>query len=290
MPASRITGVVRDPAGAPVAGVVVSFHPGFYPGANAYAETNTDENGYYSLILPEQRAAFRGAIYPTNFIFARSIERNLAAIEASPKIPTHLDLKLRPGITLTGSVKDVEGAAVSNATVELDFRWEGKILRFDRRLTPARQPIRVDAQGFFSIPALPQGLEYLFLQNGITADGYGSTSGHVDAELTHTNHYEFPPFVLKRANRILAGQVLGVDGQPLAGAHVSYSGEGQRQFSSAESDSQGHFEFKAVAEGPVRLGTSHTATMDGTTVTIPDNVEAKAGDTNIILRLRNPYP
>jgi uncharacterized GH25 family protein len=81
---------------------------------------------------------------------------------------------------------------------------------------------------------------------GVTAKGYGAAGAVLKAADTKTNHYEFPTFVLKRANRKLAGQVLGLDGKPVAGAQVTVNVEGQAgplPRPSAKTDGQGHFAF-----------------------------------------------
>jgi hypothetical protein len=109
----------------------------------------------------------------------------------------------------------------------------------------------------------------------------------MNGALTRTDHYEFPPFVLKRANLVLAGHVVGLDGKPLAGATVFYGGEGQRPFITTKSDSMGYFEFKNVVQGPVRVSTSHSDTNGGRVVTVSDRVQASGGDTNIVLLLRS---
>ena len=45
-----ITGTVRDLSGAPVAGVIVSFHPG-KSSSHGYAEVTTEEGGRYVVIV-----------------------------------------------------------------------------------------------------------------------------------------------------------------------------------------------------------------------------------------------
>jgi len=281
-PSPRIRGLVRDPAGAPAPGVLVSFHPGHYPGANPYAEVQSDEGGRYDLILEKSPyVGFRGGIHPTNFILARSLQRKLAAMVEFVQIPTTLDLSLQPGITLSGSLKDTAGAPISNATVQASVLAAGSVVAVQER------PNQVDAQGAFSIPALPQGREYAFLSTGIAARGYGSSSGHVTAEFTITSHYEFPPFVLKRAGLMLAGYVLDLDGKPVTGATISCGGEGQPPFTRTQSDSKGHFEFNNVIEGPVLVSTSHVVTVRGGSRSVFDRVQANGGDTNVVLWVGN---
>jgi protocatechuate 3,4-dioxygenase beta subunit len=289
-PPPKITGMVRDPSGKPVTGVTVSFHPGFYPSAPKYVETKTDTNGRYELTMKEDSRGFGGwdgPISPTNFVMAQDFPRNLAAIQefgtddrnfnALEIIPSNLDLTLQPGITLTGSVKDTEGNPVTNATVDIHMLSGHSIAR----LWP--QPVKVDAHGSFTLAALPQGREYEFW-DGINAKGYGTTNGRLEDKDSKTNHYELPAFVLKRADRQLAGQVLGSDGKPVAGANVSMSGQGQLQFRQAKSDSQGHFIFNGVCSGDVRVDARYYTSPDRRNSEEGD-LSAQGGDTNVVLRL-----
>ncbi len=190
MQVACMTGIVRDPSGAPATNILVSFHPGQFPGAPHYTEVRTDEKGRYKFIL--QIGGSRiwwGSTNPTNFLMARDFRRNLAAIQEFAAIPTNLDLELQPGITISGSVKDTNGIPITPASVDLGILSGG----FLEELEP--QPIEVDSQGRFSISALPQGRGY-WLHDGIKAPSYVPGSGQLKAEDSRTNHFEFPPFVL----------------------------------------------------------------------------------------------
>jgi len=78
-PTLRYSGTVRDPSGAPTAGVRVTFYPGQYPGAGKYTELKTDANGRYEIILQKKAPGFFwGHINPTNSIMARDFKKNLA--------------------------------------------------------------------------------------------------------------------------------------------------------------------------------------------------------------------
>ncbi|MGD1084549.1 MAG: carboxypeptidase regulatory-like domain-containing protein, partial [Verrucomicrobiota bacterium] len=271
-----ISGTVRDASGAPAPRSLVSFHPGQYPDAPDYSEVTTDKNGRYEVTLKLSREdmGWDGPISETNAIMARDPERNLVAIQEFKELPTNLDLVLQPGITLSGSVKDTQGAPVTNATVDLRFL-------LGRMLPPwTPQPAKVNAQGLFSFTAMPQGRQYFIQQ--VTAKGYGAAYSEVKAEDTKTNHYEFPAFVLKRADRKLSGQVLGQDGKPFAGAEVNFSGVGQprRQIwssASVKSDTNGRFAFDAVCEGQVTVSVNYNNTRG--------NISAQGGDTNVVVRL-----
>src|ERR1019366_9990675 len=99
-----------------------------------------------------------------------------------------------------------------------------------------------------------------------------------------TNHYEFPAFVLKRADRKLAGQILGRDGKPVAGARVNMSGQGQLMFREAKPDGQGHFHFDGVCAGEVRVNARYYTSPDFRNSEEGD-VKAQGGDTNVVIRL-----
>jgi protocatechuate 3,4-dioxygenase beta subunit len=280
IPPPRITGTIRDPSGAPVAGAIVSFHPGQYPAAPKYVEVQTDASGRYELTMKEESSEFwvwNGPISPTNFIMAQSLERNLAAIQEFDALPTNLDLTLQLGITLTGSVKDTEGAPVTNATVDISMLSGHSI----PKLWP--QPVKVDAQGSFTLPALPQGREYEFWP-GINAKGFGTAGGILKDVDSKTNYYEFPTFVLKRADLKLAGQVLGRDGKAVVGARVDISGQGQLMFRETKSDGQGHFSFDGVCAGEIKVDARYYTSPDFRNSEQGD-VSVQGGDTNVVVRM-----
>jgi protocatechuate 3,4-dioxygenase beta subunit len=287
-----ISGTIRDPGGAPVAGVLVSFHPGQYPMALPYVEGRSDANGRYELALVQELregSSWVGPITRTNFIMARSMGRNLAAIQEFDAVPTELDLTLEPGITLSGSVKDTHGAPVTSAMVELRIRSANSAPRVDP------QPARVDAQGCFSFPALPHGRQYSVAAS--TARGYGMASGELEAEDAKPGHYEFPALVLKEAGLRLAGQVLGPDGKPVGEAEVTFSGQGQRSMPQTQTDSRGRFVFDEVCEGSVSLwahGYGPPETRPGVLTFMTSGsgagAQAQAGDTNVIIQVRPLNP
>jgi hypothetical protein len=272
---------VRGSSGAAVPGALVSFHAGNYGNAPDYTEVTADKNGRYEMIL-KLSGEYRAWPSPseemkTNFLLARSVERNLAAIRDFVEIPTNLDLDLQPGITFSGSVKDPAGAPVTNATV--DFGLEP----FRSRRQTGAPSIKVNAQGTFSLAAMPRGRIYYSFQ-GVTARGYGTVLlDMMRFKAPETNRYEFPPFVLKRADRKLAGHILSSDGKVVAGATVRFEGEGQPRTDEqpgVKTDRQGHFAFDAVCEGVVTVSASSN--------NIQGRAPAHGGDTNIVIQLSAP--
>jgi hypothetical protein len=286
----RISGTVRNPSGEPAAGVLVSVHPGHYPAQPDYAEVLTDKSGRYEMILHlnDPNRAWQGIVIPINCIMARDFRKNLAASLEFTRTPTNLDLKLQPGITLSGFVTDTKGVPVTNALVNLTFIFWTPPVAGSFEFGP--QPLKVDAQGSFSIPALPQGPDYYFY-DGITAPGYGSAFGHLAAQDAHTNHYEFPAFVLKRPDRKLAGQVVDSEKKPVAGVRVSLSGLGQpKRLQYTNTDGQGHFTFNELCEGSLHIGADFER-PPGTYMRPIGNtgMVVQAGDTNLVLQLGQPF-
>jgi protocatechuate 3,4-dioxygenase beta subunit len=208
IPPPVLSGTVRDASGASAAGVVVSFHPGSFPGAPYYSETKTDAKGHYQLTLRLDSPSGGSWINPyhTGFVLARDLNRNLAAYETFEDIPNHLDLSLQPGISITGTVKDPQGAPVPTAQVILRFQL---VQPFDL-VEP--QAILADSQGAFLFAALPQGLEYEL--NWVTAPGYGDyASPPLRPEATHTRRYEFTNIVLTPAKLQKSGIVKEPEGE-----------------------------------------------------------------------------
>jgi beta-lactamase regulating signal transducer with metallopeptidase domain/protocatechuate 3,4-dioxygenase beta subunit len=271
IPPPHLTGTVRDSAGVPAAGVRVSFHPAATYMPLDYTESTTDKNGRYELVLRRSRDTFTvGYFNHTNFVLARSLERNLAAIAGFVELPSNLDLTLQPGITISGSVKDTESLPVTNTLVDL---W---VEPWHLKGTVGPLATKVDAQGAFSIPALPQGRRY-DLSGGVTAKGYGTVMPVVFEKDTKTNDFKFPPFVLQRADRQLRGQILDGNGRPVAGATVFFHGTGQPELRPVKSDLQGNFGFDGVCAGEVTLSVG----LSNNTI----NVSAHGGDTNVVVRL-----
>jgi protocatechuate 3,4-dioxygenase beta subunit len=279
------SGMVRYPSGAPAPGVRVEYYPGHHGGAGHYTEVRTDASGRYAIIGPEDTTMYNGIIVETNSIMARDVEENLAAVQEFHMTTTNVDLVLQPAITLSGSVKNPEGEPIVGAELDLGFLASSS----DHKLEAQRT--KVNELGQFSIPALPEGRGYDIWH--IAAKGYGSCGAGVQAKDTHTNRYEFPTFVLKRAKLKIAGRVLGVAGKPLAGAEVYFMGRGQpmnsedkwgqQPWCNTKTDSEGNFSFDAVCDAPLRV----YADYRGVNLNGGGGMPAQPGDTNIVIRLNN---
>jgi len=258
---ATLSGKVFDPSGAPVAGMRLSVAPSY----SVNQDVRSDDDGHYSISWH-----FGNGRNP--YIYIRDVENNLAVSQDIDENTTKLDLRLQEGLTLSARAQDAKGQPVPTATADL------RTYVGDMEFSFNRPPARADDQGLIEMRGLPPGRRYRLI---ITAKGFGTADVRVLEAETKTNHFDFPPVVIKEANRKLGGQVLGPDSKPAAGAHVNMQPDGQPA-GGATTDVQGRFVFAAVCEGPVQLYVN-TPTGVG-----PYGFKVPGGDTNLLLRLGPP--
>lgn len=131
----------------------------------------------------------------------------------------------------------------------------------------------VNAEGGFEINCLPPRAQYLVYAS---AKGYGKGQRQLQPEYD-SNRVELATFVLKHADRVIAGIVTKENDKPASGVTVQLSGEGQPD-GYLTTDSQGRFHFQVCA-GEIRLF-AYSQNGGG-------NAQAavEAGDTNIVMTL-----
>jgi len=289
-PSLTITGTVFDPSGAPAPGVELFVMPqgGFLQGLKAGA------GGKFTLSWQP----FTPAI--PDILVGRDWEHNFAATASIDDTTTNMDLHLKPGLVLSGSVQDNNGAAVKTVTVHLsilDGNWNQG---FDGPLAPppapplgvqrggwstlVGQPLpTVDEQGAFTYSALPQGEAYRLV---VTAPGFGKASVPVSATETERASLILPPIKLKPADQRLEGWVVGLDDKPVPGASVRVIGTGMsmdgQPIASVLTDANGHFALK-VCEGAVRITATAPNNIKGQLRS--NSVQAQSGDLDVVLKL-----
>jgi protocatechuate 3,4-dioxygenase beta subunit len=259
-PPPKITGVVRDASGKAVPDLEVSVFPNW---GRSGGGAKTDAKGRYEMVWEPQQLGQPGGAF---CLVARDVERNLATAQDIEESTTTLDLRMEPGLVVAGRVEDVNGKALSKATIRL-YLWSGNSgSQFDEK------PIRADAQGRFEITALPPGRKYSL---DATAKGYGSANQSIQ-ENADTNRVDLEPCVLRVADRKLAGEVVDTDEKPVARASVYMYGQGQPN-GSVRTDDKGRFKFDEVCEGMVQVSASSQRAYG--------NARADAGETNVVIRL-----
>lgn len=170
-----LTGMVRNPAGEPVAGATVTVLPNSY----IHPEVKTDASGRYEIAW--RLFKFDG---PT-FLVARSMEQNLAVIHPIESGLTNLDVSLQPGLTLSTKVEEVNGLPVTNAVVRVGV-MNGKFWF-------AFHP---DDQGRLEVAAVPQGDGSYNLN--VSAEGFRNGYKRMPFQVGQTNRLDFPTVVLLR--------------------------------------------------------------------------------------------
>jgi hypothetical protein len=131
----------------------------------------------------------------------------------------------------------------------------------------------VNAEGRYEIKCLPPDAQYTVYA---TAKGYGKNQQQVESA-SETNRMELAPFVLKLADRLIAGQILNDNDKPASGVNIQLSGDGQPDGNMA-TDSKGRFHFQ-VCEGQIRLFAYSQSGAGNAQATV------EAGDTNIVMAL-----
>ena len=251
----RLTGIVRDPSGAPVAGAIVSLTP-----RRENMQVTTDANGRYQESWP----IFAGVNQQAFTLTARSVERHLAVNVPMDASMTNLDLNLRPAVTLMAKLEDTTGKPVTNAGATL--MW----INGDRSGVLAGGAS--DAQGRIEFADMPPADGYSI---NVVASGYGSGGGNFMSPPRQANRLQFPAIILPPANQKLAGKVLYKDGRPAAGIVLNSSGPNQPG-GRALTDTDGSFSFDGVCEGPLQIMIAQGSL---------GSAQGRGGDTNLILRV-----
>lgn len=261
MASKKLKGVVTDPDGKLAAGVQVAVFP-----FNNSRWVKTGADGAFSLTWSVQEWQMQQAGDP--WLVVRDLARNLAVAETIAEGVTNLNVQLKPALTIVGRVEGTDGAPLTNAQVGVWVSTRPMTSQLDEKLAST------DARGGFEIKAVPPpGPKYSVFAK---AKDHGKKRVELEAE-SDTNRATLPPFVLRAADQVVAGQVIGPNEKPVSGVHVSLSGEDQPD-GSVTTDSKGHFSFK-VCEGDIQLFASSQSGFG--------NIKALPGDTNVVIELRS---
>ncbi len=262
----KIHGVVRDPAGAPVAGVRIRIMPG------GRDDITSDAQGRFELLW-EQRSM--GGRPMNSCLLARHEQRNLAAALDLTEGRSTLDVKLEPGVTIAGRVADPNGKGIAAARVI-------PMLRKSMSSTSmTREPFQTDANGTFEIRAAPAQHQYDLLAS---ATGYGSKQGEEVETEAGKDQLDIGVLTLAPANLSISGQVMDPEDQPVARAMISVMsfGEGQPDRLSTQTDAEGRFTLHGVCPGQVNLHVE--LTRAGKRLSARALTEGGSHDIKVVLR------
>lgn len=248
-------GLVRDEAGAPVAGASVHALP--------------DPRGVPLVTDAEGRFVYSwsptgGSRAPVMFVVQHT-ERNLAAAVAVPAEKREVPITLKPGVTVRGTVVDAEGLALADAFTTARIEIDGQ-----RGASAGRSVTGED--GRYELTALPPGAK---ISVQVNLKGYGPAMCEAGPISLQGSPKELPPLTVRAAALQIAGVVVDSRGDALEGVRLRASGSGQPN-RTALSDAQGRFTFDKLCPGTVSI---HAWTQGG--IHRSQNVTAAAGDAGV---------
>jgi hypothetical protein len=264
-PTNCVTGTITDAEGKPAPKASVILFP------YNDAEQRTDAEGRFKLFFDPNRF---GNSANARVLVVRDLARNLAAVLDLDIEATHANVRLEPGVTVSGRVVDPQGKGIANAEAQI-------LVRAGNYSSLLGQPVRADADGRYEMKSLPAGRRYDVY---VSAKGFGREKVNADLTDVSTNSVgaralQLDEVELLVADQRIAGVVVDADGKPVAQAYVGMYGSRQPS-SDIQTDSKGRFTFSNVCAGPVQVSANdqHGEGYAG--------LRAQAGDTNITIHLR----
>ncbi|MBN2182384.1 MAG: redoxin domain-containing protein [Sedimentisphaerales bacterium] len=267
-------GVVRDENGMPLKGVQLCV----LSRGGEVKFTKSDEEGRFE-ISEDIYTFFEGHQNP--LLVCRYEERNLAKaviLEGNTDKP---DIKLEPGITLTGKVTDLESKGIKDADVVMLLShaiWSSVFLKGYVKKT--------DAKGNFTVNAIPAGYDYEII---INADGYGSQRRNFHTDDAVDNKFDSGIFTLPFASLSISGVVVDGEGNPIPNVVVrSYNHEGGQPLDlDTQADSKGKFVLNGVCEGKVNIRVD--TSVNGKSVSAHAIADGGTSDIKIVVREGGRY-
>jgi len=233
---SDLRGIVRDPYGTPVAGARIQI-----VGAGR-EEAISDGQGRFTIAW-ERRLQFRAA---TEFyLVARHEPRNLAAAVTVGRGTPAVEVRLQPGVTLTGQVVDLVNRPIAHAWAYATWNvpnWGDTPL--------AEEQIETDSSGRFELTAVPPGI---LCTIHACADGYGSKDQQAGVQAGAQRVLDVGLLSLSSATLSVSGHVRDGQGNPVADAAVYGWGQGQPIKLRTQTDGAGRFTLAGVCPGQVNL-------------------------------------
>ncbi len=254
-----IAGVVRDEAGLPIGEVDMWIIPSRGWVLREYAE------GWFELSWRPSDPNMRTQSY---HFMAQNKQRNLAVGMEIEEDANALDIKLKPGVILSGKVVDGDGKGIEGATVVINnlqkSDWSGRYLSW----------VETDAEGRFEMRALPPGYDYGLLARNI---GYRPGHAEVRSDGVRDNRIDGVSIVLASGEFSVSGVVVDADGKPVPNVRVYCTGKGQVGITS-HTDADGKFKADGIFEGQVEV-IANIRANDGRWLS--GGIDTKAGATNV---------
>jgi protocatechuate 3,4-dioxygenase beta subunit len=253
---SRVSGVVSDPQGQPVAGATVQVMP-------FGSETRkTDKDGKFKVSWQN----FNGRNDAPPSLLVRTPKGDLAGLCLldDPDKLDDLKIALAPGITFTGTVVDPDNRPIPKASLQLNLQQTPYNSQVQERIS-------TDKDGKYTIRALPADLNYHLTAR---ATGFGQKQSPVDLTAIKERIVEVEPIVLKRANLSVTGVVVDEDDKPVSGANINAMGS-EQNVQSVVSDKNGKFTLKNLCDAEATIRAWKQAGGQGLQGSVNWSVEMK---------------
>ena len=234
----KVTGVIRDPEGIPLAGVELQVMPA------GRESVTSDSQGWFELAWDP---GFWGERDTTFCLVARQSAKNLALAAQIGPDSRDLDLRLRPATTFTGQVVDPNGRGIAGAGIRV-------MLNLSNWGSPLDQsPVQTDAHGRFEVKAIPPDNHYRVYAS---ANGFGRSELDVgEGQLVASGPLDVGRIQLPLANLSVSGHVVDTQGNAVADASIEAHGfdSGQPERLITKADPNGSFKLAGVCAGQVNI-------------------------------------
>lgn len=265
----RISGIVYDLNGEPMPDVQLRMIPSHL----SSADVRSDAKGEFSF---SYRFSENDRQYSPFVLVARYEQRKLAAMVEFTENDSHLELHLKPGITILGQVVDPAGEPIAEAEVIL------RVIRGNLHSNFAREPFLSDAQGRIWIPAIPA--EQLRLSLAITGQEHGTDRLQCDTADAVNYGIDVGQIQLPEALFSVSGKVVDTAGNPVSGVRINSSGWGQPR-RTVTNNADGRFTIKNLVQEQVHIygfASGAGSSMWGDTTTM-------AGADDVVLVVMSSY-
>jgi protocatechuate 3,4-dioxygenase beta subunit len=261
----RIAGIVRDDKGHALEGVAVRVLP------RGDSDVTTDSEGKFDITYDPSNII--GSRTQVSCLVCQYEKANLAAAVQLEEVARVLDVKLEPGLTITGKVADPHGNGIEGAIPLVYLRgssWSSSITR--------NQP-KTDKQGKFEIKAIPPEQNYNLYAR---ADDYGEIRTGLNMDDIVDNRLDVGTVTLPLANLSVSGVVVDEEDKPVAGARINCSGFGRGQpRRDTQTDTEGKFTLERICAGKIRI----TVNKSGAT-RLYGSIETEGGAADVRITLR----
>jgi beta-lactamase regulating signal transducer with metallopeptidase domain/protocatechuate 3,4-dioxygenase beta subunit len=267
-PTPKMVGVIRDEAGNPLVGVKVET-TWIKMGSSCTSVGESDASGRFDL---EWDSGSFGQGANSIVFVARDPARNLAqALDIDERIGP-LDLKLKPGLIVTGTVLDQDGKPLSGANARVLLRVPMATVRLGWNELATTGP-----DGVFEVKGIPPERQYVV---EVSADGYGKREIAIESPDPREGRHDIGQVKLALSDLAVSGLVIDPNDEPVAGAEVHCFDAGQPDLRAVQTDAQGRFTVTGLSPGSVHLYVNPQGQSP-----LSGNTDAQAGANDVKIRV-----